>query len=176
MNRAIAWFVENPVAANLLMGLILLGGIVALPAIQQKTMPDLEVDIVEVSVEYLGAAPEEVETGVCIRIEEAIAGIEGIDRIGSVAIEGACSVNVELLTGYPRDRALSDIKNKVDGIDTFPVEAEKPLVDLFPHLNHNSAGPALTGLHNTLVLKPTVGYKRMSNVIYETIICKAIRL
>ena len=57
MSRAIAWFVENPVAANLLMGLILLGGVVALPAIQQKTMPDLEVDIVEVSVEYLGAAP-----------------------------------------------------------------------------------------------------------------------
>ncbi|MBW1885465.1 MAG: efflux RND transporter permease subunit [Deltaproteobacteria bacterium] len=81
MNRIIAWFVHNPVAANLLMGLILIGGLTALPSIQQKTMPDMEIDIVQVSVEYLGAAPEEVETGVCIRIEEAIAGIEGIDRI-----------------------------------------------------------------------------------------------
>jgi len=152
VNRAIAWFVENPVAANLLMGLILLGGIVALPAIQQKTMPDLEVDIVEVSVEYLGAAPEEVETGVCIRIEEAIAGIEGIDRIGSVAIEGACSVNVELLTGYPRDRALSDIKNKVDGIDTFPVEAEKPLVNHY-QIRHNELQIALSGPATERALK-----------------------
>lgn len=152
MNRAIAWFVENPVAANLLMGLILLGGIVALPAIQQKTMPDLEVDIVEVSVEYLGAAPEEVETGVCIRIEEAIAGIEGIDRIGSVAIEGACRVNVELLTGYPRDRALSDIKNKVDGIDTFPVEAEKPLVNHY-QIRHNELQIALSGPATERALK-----------------------
>ena len=79
MSRAIAWFVENPVAANLLMGLILVGGLVALPAIQQKTMPDMDIDIVQVSVEYLGAAPEEVESGVCIRIEEAVAGIEGME-------------------------------------------------------------------------------------------------
>ena len=76
MRGAIAWFVDNPVAANLLMGLIVIGGLVALPNVQQKTMPDMDIDIVEVSVEYLGAAPEEVETGVCIRIEEAIAGIE----------------------------------------------------------------------------------------------------
>ena len=126
MNRAIAWFVDNPVAANLLMGLILVGGLVALPSIQQKTMPDMDVDVVEVAVDYLGAGPEEVETGVCIRIEEAIAGIEGIDRISSVAAEGACRVSIELLSGYPRDRALSDIKNQVDSIDTFPRRRRSP--------------------------------------------------
>lgn len=152
MNRVIAWFVENPVAANLLMGLILIGGLTALPSIQQKTMPDMQVDIVQVSVEYLGAAPEEVETGVCIRIEEAIAGIEGIDKIGSVATEGACSVNVELLTGYPRDRALSDIKNKVDGIDTFPVEAEKPLVNHY-QIRNNELQIALAGAAGERALK-----------------------
>ena len=152
MNRIIAWFVDNPVAANLLMGVILVGGLAALPAIQQKTMPDMQVDIVEVSVEYLGAAPEEVETGVCIRIEEAIAGIEGIDRIASVATEGACGVNVELLTGYPRDRALSDIKNKVDGIDTFPLEAEKPLVNHY-QIRHNELQVALSGPASERALK-----------------------
>jgi multidrug efflux pump subunit AcrB len=144
MNRAIAWFVDNPVAANLLMGLILLGGLVALPSIQQKTMPDMEVDIVEVAVDYLGAGPEEVESGVCVRIEEAIAGIEGIDRISSAATEGACRVNVELITGYPHDRALSDIKNQVDSIDTFPAEAEKPLVNLY-QIRHNELQIALSG-------------------------------
>jgi multidrug efflux pump subunit AcrB len=152
VNRAIAWFVENPVAANLLMGLILVGGLVALPAIQQKTMPDMDIDIVQVSVEYLGAAPEEVESGVCIRIEEAVAGIEGIDRISSVATEGACHVNVELLTGYPRDRALSDIKNKVDGIDTFPEEAEKPLVNHY-QIRHNELQIALSGRATERALK-----------------------
>ena len=152
MNRMIAWFVENPVAANLLMGLILIGGLTALPSIQQKTMPDMQIDIVQVSVEYLGAAPEEVETGVCIRIEEAIAGIEGIDRIGSIATEGACMVNVELITGYPRDRALSDIKNKVDGIDTFPAEAEKPLVNHY-QIRNNELQIALAGEASERALK-----------------------
>ena len=152
MNRIIAWFVVNPVAANLLMGLILLGGLVALPVIQQKTMPDIEVDIVQVSVEYLGAAPEEVESGVCIRIEEAIAGIEGVDRIASVATEGACNVSVVLITGYPRDRALSDIKNKVDGIDTFPEEAEKPLVSHYT-IRHNELQIALSGAASERALK-----------------------
>jgi multidrug efflux pump subunit AcrB len=144
MNGAIAWFANNPVAANLLMGLILLSGLVALPAIQQKTMPDMEIDVVQARVEYLGAAPEEVETGVCIRIEEAVAGIEGIDRISSTATEGACNVNIELITGYPHDRALSEIKNKVDGIDTFPAEAEKPLVNHY-QIRHNELQIALAG-------------------------------
>ncbi len=152
MNRMIAWFVHNPVAANLLMGLIVLGGLIALPAIRQTTMPDMEVDIVQVSVAYLGAAPEEVESGVCIRIEEAIAGIEGIDRISSVATEGACGVNVELITGYPHDRALSEIKNKVDGIDTFPMEAEKPLVSHYT-IRHNELQIALSGQASERALK-----------------------
>ena len=152
MNRIIEWFVHNPVAANLLMGLILVGGVTALPVIQQQTMPDMDVDIVVVSVEYLGAAPEEVETGVCIRIEEALAGIEGIDRISSVATEGACGVNVELLTGYPKDRALSEIKNKVDGIDTFPIEADKPLVSHY-QIRHNELQIALHGPGSERALK-----------------------
>ena len=152
MNRAIAWFAENPVAANLLMGLILLSGIVGLPAIPQKTMPDMEVDIILVSVEYLGAAPEEVESGVCIRIEEAVSGLEGVDRIGSTATEGSCSVNVELLSGYPHDRALSEIKNKVDGIDTFPAEAEKPLVSHY-QISHNELQVALSGTASERSLK-----------------------
>jgi multidrug efflux pump subunit AcrB len=152
LNRLIAWFVHNPVAANLLMGLILIGGVTALPVIQQKTMPDMDVDIVVISVEYLGAAPEEVETGVCVRIEEAIAGIEGIDRITSVATEGVCGVNVELLTGYPEDRALSEIKNKVDSIDTFPVEAEEPLVSHY-QIRHNELQIALHGPASERALK-----------------------
>jgi len=148
----IAWFVENPVAANLLMGLIVIGGLVALPNVQQKTMPDMNIEIVEVSVEYLGAAPEEVETGVCIRIEEAIAGIEGIDRIRSVSAEGACKVTIELISGYPKDRALSDVKNRVDGIDTFPAEAEKPLVNLY-QIRHNELQIALSGAATERALK-----------------------
>jgi multidrug efflux pump subunit AcrB len=128
MNGAIAWFARNHVAANLLMAVMAFGGLVSLPNIQQKTFPDIDINVISVGVIYLGAAPEEVELGVCIRIEEEINGINGIEEITSSAAEGACGVSAELLDGYPVDRALSEIKNAVDSITTFPIETEKPIV------------------------------------------------
>ncbi len=128
MNRTIAWFARNHVAANLLMALMLIGGLFSLPRIQQRTFPDITVDIISIAVIYLGAAPEEVEQGVCVRIEEEINGLNGIKEITSSAAEGACGVSAELMSGYPVDRALSEIKNAVDSITTFPDETEKPIV------------------------------------------------
>jgi multidrug efflux pump subunit AcrB len=80
MNRIIAWFARNHVAANLLMAAMAVGGLVSLPNIQQKTFPDIDINVISIGVVYLGAAPEEVEQGVCIRIEEEINGINGIRR------------------------------------------------------------------------------------------------
>ena len=97
MSGPIAWFARNHVAANLLLGVIVLGGLVSLPRMPQKSFPDIDVKAINVSVIYLGAAPEEVEEGVCIRIEEELEGIEGIERIRSTSTEGACGVTIELL-------------------------------------------------------------------------------
>jgi len=144
MKGIIRWFAENAVAANLLMILLLVGGLVSLTAIAQKPFPDIDVEIVQVSVEYLGAAPEEVEEGVCVRIEEEINGIEGVERITSTATEGACGVSAELISGYPVDRALSEIKNSVDGITTFPDETEKPIINHFT-VRRNAIEVALWG-------------------------------
>jgi len=129
VKSAIAWFARNHVAANLLMLLLIVGGLVSLPAIQQKSFPDIDINMIQIGVPYLGAAPEEVEEGVCIRIEEEIIGIEGIEKITSSAAEGACGVTAELIDDYPVDRALSEIKNAVDSISTFPVETEKPVIN-----------------------------------------------
>ena len=128
MNGPIEWFARNHVAANLLLMLMVVGGIAALPSIQQKSFPDIDIDVVSIGVSHLGAAPEEVEEGVCIRIEEEIQGINGIEKVTSSAAEGACGVSAELISGYPVDRALSEIKNAVDSISTFPVDTEKPIV------------------------------------------------
>ncbi len=152
MNRAIAWFAQNHVAANLLMWLMVVGGIAALPAIQQKPFPDIEIEVVQVGVAYLGAAPEEVEQGVCVRIEEEIQAIEGIERITSTANEGACGVSAELVTGYPVDRALAEIKNAVDSISSFPVETEKPVVSHFS-IRRNALQLALSGDASEAALK-----------------------
>ncbi len=127
MPRIIAWFVYNPVAANLLMMILVVGGLLALPRIHQEEFPNIEVDSVQVKVPYLGAAPEEVESAVCVRIEEAIQGSEGIDKIRSTASEGFCSVLIELVDGVDKNKVANDIKSKVDAIDAFPAETEKPV-------------------------------------------------
>jgi multidrug efflux pump subunit AcrB len=144
VNGIIAWFAHNHVAANLLMGLMIVGGLFALPNIQQRSFPDINIDVVTVNVPYLGAAPEEVEEGVCIRVEEEIQGINGIERISSTAAEGACSVGAELIPGYEVERALSEIKNAVDAITTFPEETEKPIVSHFM-MKRNAIQIALSG-------------------------------
>ncbi|MCB1843320.1 MAG: efflux RND transporter permease subunit, partial [Halioglobus sp.] len=127
MHKLIAWFVHNPVASNLLMMILIAGGLLALPNIHQEEFPTLDVDAVQVRVAYLGAAPTEVETGVCVRIEEAVEGTEGIDRITSEASEGYCSVTIELVAGVDKTKVANDIKSKVDAIDSFPAETEQPV-------------------------------------------------
>ena len=128
MHRAIAWFSQNIVAANLLMTILVIGGVMSLFTVHQEEFPNIEVEMVVVTVPYLGAAPEEAELGVCIRIEEAIEGVEGIDKIYSTASEGACNVQAELLEDADGTRALNEIKSQVDGIASFPAETEKPIV------------------------------------------------
>jgi multidrug efflux pump subunit AcrB len=128
MKSAVAWFARNNVAANLVMLVFFVGGLLSLPTIPQKTFPDIDVDMVSIAVEYLGAAPEEVEEGVCVRIEEQIDGVDGIDRIRSTANEGTCMVVAEVLAGADVDKVFTDIKNRVDAITTFPAETEKPIV------------------------------------------------
>ena len=127
MNRIIDWFGHNPVAANLLMWVLVVGGLLALPRTHQEEFPNLEVDAVRISIPYLGAAPTEVESGVCVRVEEAIQGTEGIDKITSSASEGFCIVTAELVAGVDKTKLSNDIKSKVDAIDSFPAETETPV-------------------------------------------------
>ena len=88
MSALLGWFARNRVAANLVMLLILASGILTFSGIKQEVFPELSIDVITVSVPYLGAAPEEVEEGVCVRIEEEIQSLEGIKRITSRASEG----------------------------------------------------------------------------------------
>ena len=128
MQTAIRWFAHNPVAANLLMVLLLLGGAFGALSTNQEEFPNFDIKAVSVTVPYLGAAPVEVEKAVCIRIEEAIEGVEGIDKIHVTATEGICSVMAELIQDADEILALNEIKSLVDGINSFPMETEKPIV------------------------------------------------
>ena len=128
MNRAIAWFAENHVAANLLMAAILIGGVMTAPTIKQTIMPDFDFNYVSVTVVYPGASPEEIEKSVTVRIEEALEGVEGIEEIRSSANEGATNLIIELASGSDLSKLLDEIESRVDGIVTFPEEIEEPIV------------------------------------------------
>jgi len=124
----IAWFASNHVAANLLMILILAFGIISSFNIRKQTTPDFELNWVQIRVPYLGAAPQEVEEGVVVKIEEAIQDIPGIVEINSRAFEGLGSVTVEVATGEDINEILTEVKTRIDAISTFPGLTEKPVI------------------------------------------------
>ena len=124
----LAWFATNHVAANLLMFLIIVAGLISAVSIRKETQPEFKLEMVRVEVPYLGAAPEEVEEGVVIRIEEAIQDVEGIKKISSTAREGVGQVTLELNLGEDLNEVMSDVKTRVDAISTFPALTEKPII------------------------------------------------
>lgn len=127
----IAWFARNSVAANLLMWGILIGGLVALSrGITLEVFPPAEPDTISVNVTLRGATPEDVELGVAVRIEEAVQDLEGIEKITSRSVEGGTRVQIEVEPDYDPREVLDDIKSRIDAINTFPAEAEKPVVAL----------------------------------------------
>lgn len=124
----IAWFASNPVAANLLMIIILAYGLFSGLSIRQQTMPDFSLNSIQITVPYRGAAPLEVEEGVITKIEEAIQNVQGINLITSVASEGFGRVDIKIDSGEDINEVLSEIKNLVDAISTFPALTEKPVI------------------------------------------------
>jgi multidrug efflux pump subunit AcrB len=127
----IGWFARNSVAANLLMVTILAGGFIALTnGVKLEVFPPSDPDTVTVRVPLRGATPEDVELGVAVRIEEAVKDLEGIDRIVSVSSEGSTNVTIEIDKGYDPRQLLDDIKSRVDAINTFPANTEKPVIGL----------------------------------------------
>ena len=126
----IAWMARNAIAANLLMIMLVVGGIWTAFYMQKEVYPQYELDIVQVSVGYPGAAPSEVEQGILQPVEEAVRGIQGIKVITSQAREGRGSANIELVAGSDRMKAFQDIDQAINRIRTFPDDIEQPEVSL----------------------------------------------
>ncbi len=125
---AIAWMAGNPVAANLLMATLVLGGLFMSTQVGQEVFPTVTADVINVTVPYPGASPAEVEQGIALVVEEAVRGLDGVKKVRSRAFEGVASINVEMLDGADKERLLSDVKTAVDRIANFPEDAEKPTV------------------------------------------------
>ena len=126
----IAYMAQNPIAANLLMIILIGGGLWTAYTMQKEVFPQYQLDVVQVSVVYPGAAPAEVEQGILRPVEESIRGVEGIKEVTSTAEEGRGEVSIELVAGTDRMKAFQDIDQAVNRIRTFPDDIEEPEVQL----------------------------------------------
>jgi multidrug efflux pump subunit AcrB len=129
MKGIIRWFLRNPVAANLVMVVMLVGGGLTYGTIKMELFPEFALDMITISVPYPGAAPEEVEEAICVRIEEEVHALEGVKRVTSTATEGIGAVTVELQRDADPRRVLDEVKTRVNAIHTFPDLAEKPIIE-----------------------------------------------
>ncbi|MDA1201171.1 MAG: efflux RND transporter permease subunit [Planctomycetota bacterium] len=130
MRAIVAWTIRNMPAMNTLMVAVLLVGAMAFATMRREVFPEFDLEIVLVTVPYPGATPEEVEEGICQKIEEACRSVEGIKKITSVAQEGSGFCVFELRESVEDvQKTLAEIRSEVDRIPSFPELSEDPKVE-----------------------------------------------
>lgn len=129
MEKIIKWFSENHVAGNFLMIVVVLLGFKSWFELKKEIFPELAIDAAIIRIPYPNATPEEVERGVCVPVEEAIADLTGIEKLTSASNQNMGVVTVEVATNRSVRELMDDLKTRVDAIDHFPEEAEKPVIE-----------------------------------------------
>ena len=128
MRGVITHFIKYPVAANVIILAFILLGTMGIFSLKSSFFPLSESRIVSIQMNYPGASPEEMEEGIVLKIEDNLRGLIGVERFTSVSSENSASITVEILKGYDIDVVLSDIKNAVDRVPSFPVGMEPPII------------------------------------------------
>lgn len=127
MRKLISYFIKYDVAVNVVIFAFIIFGIAGALSLKSSFFPLVDSKIIQISVNYPGSAPEEIEEGIILKIEDNLKGLEGIDRVTSVARESGGSITVEIEQDEDIDVMLTEVKNAVDRVPTFPVGME-PLV------------------------------------------------
>ncbi|EWH02208.1 hypothetical protein Q427_10005 [Halomonas sp. BC04] len=120
----IAWMVNHGVAPNLLMLLLILGGLAASTMIKKEVFPDFELEIIHVAIGYPGATPGEVERSLLLPMEAALADVDGIDELTATANEGAGRISATLVEGIEVMRVYQEIQQAINAITTLPAAAD----------------------------------------------------
>ena len=127
----IGYFAGNPVAANLLMLVLVAGGIASGYRLAVQQFPEIDLRTVTVTVRFPGASPQEVEQDINRRVEESVIGLAGVERVVAAATEGLARIRIELATFANAGSVLTDVRNAVDAIENFPPRnAERPDIGL----------------------------------------------
>lgn len=122
------WSVEHRVSVNLIMVFLIVAGMFTVLDMNREMFPQFTLDMIDIGVDYPGASPEEVEEGIVIKIEEQLKGLENVKTVYGTALEGHGSVTLELETGIDINEKLDEIRTEIDLIDSFPEEAEEPVI------------------------------------------------
>ncbi|MCK0164434.1 efflux RND transporter permease subunit [Marinobacter sp. S6332] len=133
----IPWFANNPVAANLLLVLVIGLGVLQAGDLRKEAFPSIEPDSLTISVTYDSGSAQQSEEGLAIKIEEQLEDVNGIDDITSTSSASGTTVTVEKQSDYDLDVLLRDVKNKVDAISTFPADAESPVIEKAERAEHS---------------------------------------
>ena len=137
-NRGIIpWFARNPVAANLLMLLVIALGVFQAGSLRKEAFPSMEPDSLTISVSYTSGSARQSEEGLAIKIEEQLENVTGIKSITSASTASGVTVTVEKQSDYDLDVLLRDVKAKVDAISTFPADAKKPVIEKAEREEHS---------------------------------------
>ena len=128
MERLISWWVHNPVASNLLMAGILLAGVLGFFSMERETFPSFKPSQVVIEVVWPGAAPQEVEEQIIIRMEEALSGLDNVYRIYSTAAENYGELEIVTYPTVNMEEFLNEVKGIVDSVNSLPRDMEKPKV------------------------------------------------
>ena len=127
-SKFIQYFIKHSVITNWVMIVICIAGIFGLSQLQKRITPKIEIEKVNIEVPYPGASAVEVEEGIVVKIEESLRGMEGIEKVTSTSADNWGSVTVEITDSYDMNKAIQEIKNAVNSINSYPVGAEKPVV------------------------------------------------
>lgn len=144
-------FATHPTAANILMLLLLGLGIAALPTLQRDSFPEVPPSDVEVRIAYPGAAPAEVETGICLVAEDPIRAVENLAELTCQARDNMAVLTAEIVEGSDMTRFAADVKAAVDGITSYPAKADDPVTRIVERVA-SVASVAITGPEDPAVL------------------------
>ena len=133
----IPWFVANPVAANLLLMLVIALGAIQLTSLRKEAFPSLEPNSIKVSVTYNSGSAQQAEEGLAIKIEDQLEDVTGIDSITSSSTSSGVSITIEKKDDYDLDQLLTDVTTKIDAISTFPVDAKNPIIEKAEREEHS---------------------------------------
>ncbi len=128
MNKLVTTFVKYPFYSKIIIAILVLGGTFGLLNMKKSFFPERSERFINVTIAYPGASPKEMEEGLTVRIEEAIRGMVGIKELNSTSQENFATVTIETTGEYDIDETLLEVKNAIDSIASFPVDAEKPVV------------------------------------------------